>query len=95
MLAIYAPGVAVEITDKSKIDFACEIAKSIMEKIFYNDELARDVITIHNDGEIIAEIMLRPNPNNGILKGCMVKNKWYCLPDAYDVICNIIAERCS
>lgn len=95
MLSIYAPGLGVEITDKSKVDFACEIAKYIMGNIFYNNELSHDIITIHKDGEIIAEIMLRPNPDNGILKGYMVKNKWYCLPDAYDVICNIIAERCS
>lgn len=95
MLSIYAPGIGVEITDKSKLDFACEIAKTIMGNIFYNEELACDVITIHNDGKIVAEIMLRPNPDNGILKGFMIKNQWYCLPDAYGVINNIIAERCS
>lgn len=33
MLSIYAPGLGVEITDKSKVDFACEIAKYIMGNI--------------------------------------------------------------
>lgn len=95
MLAIYAPGIEVGITDKSKVNFACEVAKTIMGNIFYNDELKRDVITIHNDGKIVAEIMLRQNPDNGILKGFMVNNRWYCLPDACDVTSNIIAELCS
>ena len=52
MLSIYAPGIGVEITDKSKADYACDIAKTIMGNIFYNDELAHDVITIHNDGKL-------------------------------------------
>lgn len=93
MLSIYAPDIEVGITDKSKINFACEVVKTIMGNIFYNEELRHDVITIHNDGIIVAEIMLRPNPNNGILKGFMIKNQWYCLPDAYDVISNVIAEQ--
>lgn len=54
MLSIYAPGIGVEITDKSKVDFACKVVKTIMGNIFYNDELTYDVITIHNDGKIIA-----------------------------------------
>lgn len=94
MLSIYAPGIEVRITNKSKVDFACEVVQTIMENIFYNDELKHDVITIYNDRKIVAEIMLRPNPDNGVLNGFMIRNRWNCLSDAYDVISNVIAEQC-
>lgn len=94
MLSFYAPGVEVGITDKGKVKFACEVVKIIMGNIFYNNELTHDVITIHNDGVLVAEIIVKPNPVNGILKGCSVRNQWYCLTDAYDIVSDIIAEQC-
>lgn len=84
----------MKITDVNKVNFACNAATSIMDSIFYEDELKNDVITVHSsEGYCIAEVSLRANPENGMLKGFMVLNKWYCLPDAKDVIENIISEE--
>lgn len=93
-ITIYAPGIELKITDANKVNFVCNAATSIMDNIFYKDELKNDVITIHNgEGDCIAEIMLRPDPVNGLMKGFVVLNKWYCLPDAKDVARNFIADK--
>jgi len=90
-ISIYAPGIKVEVTDVSKVNCACKAAGSIMDNIFYENELSHDVITIHDSkGDCIAEVALRPDPFNGFIKGFEVVNKWYCLPEAKDVVSNII-----
>lgn len=92
-IKIYAPGIDVKITDSNKNWIVCDIIESIMNSIFYENELCHDVISIHNDkSDCIAEVILKPNPENGFLKGFTVNNRWYCLPDAKDVVKNIILE---
>lgn len=92
-MRIYAPGIEITITGTNKVDTACDVVSTIMERIFYDDELKNDVITMHKESGDILEIMLRPNPENGILKGFNVQNKWLCLPDAKDVARNFIADK--
>lgn len=92
-ILIYAPGIEVKVTEVNKVKILCDIVKSIMNTIFYEPELSHDVMTIHNENQCIAEVMLRPNPENGIIKGFYIRNKWYCLPDAIDVVMNIITNE--
>lgn len=88
-MTINVPGMEIKVTDLSKMNLASTIVDEIMDRIFYEEELKNNVITVHK-GEEILEIMLSKNPDNGILKGFSISGKWYCLPDAKDVVTNFI-----
>lgn len=90
---IYAPGIRIEITDPNKVNIVCDMIDIILDTIFYDTKLKNDVMTIHDkSGDCIVEAILKPNPENGIMKGFSIRNKWYCLPDAKDSVHNIITE---
>lgn len=92
-ISIYAPGIELKVTDSNKINVTCDAIESIMSDIFFIDEERHDVITIHNDtGDCITEISLGPNPNNGFIKGFVIKNEWYCMPEAREAILPIITD---
>lgn len=92
-ISIYAPGIELKVTDINKINVTCDAIESIMSDIFFIDEQRHDVITIHNDtGDCITEISLGPNPNNGFIKGFVIKNEWYCMPEAREAILPIIED---
>ena len=52
MLLIHAPGIGITITDINKVNIACELVDSIIERIFYDDELKNDVITVHKEKNV-------------------------------------------
>lgn len=92
-MMIHTPGLGITVTDTNKIDLACKIASSLMEQIYYEDDLKNDVVTVHKENECILEIVLRLNPDNGIMKGFRIQNKWFSLADAKHIVTNFICGQ--
>lgn len=91
-LSIIAPGIECKFTDSSaaNISTACSLAQTIIDRMIYEEESAHDVMTIHGeDGGIMAEVYAKDKAGQ---TGILVKNKWYCLPDAADVVSNMISD---
>lgn len=91
-LSIIAPGIECKFTDSSSanISTACSLAQSIIDRMIYEEERSHDVMTIHDEaGDIMAEVYSK---NNAGQSGILVKNEWYCPPDAADVVTNMISD---
>lgn len=86
-IRIIAPGTDCKTT---KTNIACKIACNILEEIFY--EALSDVMSIHiENGDCIAEISV----DNGFKLVTICRHgvfKKYCLPDAEDIVSNIISD---
>lgn len=92
-MTICIPGITFEITDADKMDTACEMVNVFMSKMFYEDEYKNNILTIYKDGETMIEIALTTNSDNDSLQGFTISNEWYCLPDALDVVTNMITDN--
>jgi hypothetical protein len=84
-VSIIAPGTKLE---TSSMGLACYTMREIIEHIYYED--LNDVMTVHNSNdEIIAEVTVR-DKSVRICRSGVIAN--YCLPDAEDIISNIIFD---
>lgn len=91
-LSIIAPGIECKFTDNSAVNIntACSLAQNIIDRIAYEEESAHDVMAIHgDDGSIVAEVYAKDKSGQS---GFSVDGKWYCLPDAADVVTNMISD---
>lgn len=91
-ITISVPGIEVKLTDTSKTSIVFNTVASIMESIYRNGEMSHDVMVIFGGDEIAVEVILKANPQNDKLKGFTISGDWYCLPDAENVIYNIIGK---
>lgn len=91
-LSIIAPGIDFKFTDNSAgiINTARSLAQTIIVRMIHEEKHSHDVMTIHGeDGGIMAEVYAKDKDGQ---TGILVKNKWYCLPDAADVVSNMISD---
>lgn len=88
MITIVAPGVKVLLENENMRDAVNSFLYDIMFKIHV--EHSGDCITIHRGMDTICEIDHNPHRRHGFY----VSNKrtYYNLPDAYDVVTNILAD---
>lgn len=85
MIRIVAPGIDCKV---GKADIGIIIATAIMDNIYY--EGTKDILCIMKDNEVLMEVKLKKNESEDL--GFDISGKWYCLPDAEDVVGNYLAE---
>lgn len=85
MIRIIAPGIDCNVAN---VDIGIIVVTAIMDHIYYEE--TNDVLYIQwcEDGAMVIE--LKKNKSEDI--GFDVSGKWYCLPDAEDIVGNYIAK---
>lgn len=82
---IIAPGIECMVTN---CGIAARIVPELMDRIFYNEDCRRDVITLHfGNEESCTEIYAKEGT------AFIVNGKEYCVPDAVDIVTELICEK--
>lgn len=84
-LRILAPGIDCKTTN---CGIAARIVPELMDRIFYDEECHKDVITLHfGNEERCTEIYVKEDI------ALIINGKEYCMPDAVSVVTELICEK--
>lgn len=83
-LKIFAPDIDCNVT---KSGIAARVVSQLMDRIYYNEDCSKDVITLHFDNsERCTEIYFKNDK-------FIINGKAYCLPDAIHYVTELICSN--